>query len=408
MAGPLTLLFDRPTLRIVQAGHQQTERRSGGLDTLRGGAVLAVLAWHCLNNTSVLRTPALSFLQEFSSHFFFGVDLFFVLSGFLIGGALMESRERPDYFSRYAVRRIGRIVPLYVVWLAAFGLMSGLGAQRLGGAFPWLLGLDGMPYWSFLTFTQNFYSAELGTWGPMWLGVTWTLAIEVHFYVLAAILVYLVPTRWMGPVSLAIVAAAFVLQIYGWPSRGWEEITVLTPLRLDAPFAGVFCAWLWRARATRELIGRHAPMFKCAALALVAGAYLSVVYGNLRDPDSNFTANALIFGLATLAFAGPDSGSPSWPVRFMRWCGVRCYGLYIFHVGILGLASHMIFTSPPNALSPGMGWPAVTVGLAITFGLAAVSWRYFERPIMRWAAQSTAQRGSVGGVMSRSSVSRFL
>jgi peptidoglycan/LPS O-acetylase OafA/YrhL len=182
---------------------------------------------------------------------------------------------------------------------------------------------------------------------------------------------------------------------------------VLTPLRLDAPFAGVFCAWLWRAPATRELIGRHALMFKCAALALVAGAYVSVVYGNLRDPDANFTANALIFGLATLAFAAPDSGSPSWPVRFVRWCGVRCYGLYIFHVGILGLASHLIFTSPPNALPPGMGWPAVTVGLAITFGLAAVSWRYFERPIMRWSAQFAAQRGSVGSFMSRPSVSRL-
>src|SRR3982074_225982 len=165
MLAPLTPVHDRPTLGIVQAGNQPTERRSGGLDTLRGGAVLAVLAWHCLNNTSVLRTPALSYLQEFSSHFFFGVDLFFVLSGFLIGGALMASRDAKDYFSRYAARRIGRIFPLYGVWLAAFGLMSWLGAQRLGGAFPWLLGLDGMPYWSFLTFTQNVYSAELGTWG---------------------------------------------------------------------------------------------------------------------------------------------------------------------------------------------------------------------------------------------------
>ena len=391
----------------MQAGDPKTERRSGGLDTLRGGAVLAVLVWHCLNNTSVLRTPALSFLQEFSSHFFFGVDLFFVLSGFLIGGALMDSRDRPDYFSRYAARRIGRIVPLYVAWLTAFGFMSLLGADRLGGAFPWLLGLDGMPYWSFLTFTQNFYSADLGTWGPMWLGVTWTLAIEVHFYVLAAILVYLVPVRWMGAVSLTVIILAFALQIYGWPSRGWEEITVLTPVRLDAPFAGVLCAWLWRAQATRELIGRHAPMLKCAALALIAGAYICVVYGTWRDPDSNFTANAIIFGLATLAFAGPDAGSPSWVVRFMRWCGVRCYGLYIFHVGILGLASHMIFTSPPNAFPPGTGWPAVIIGLAITFGLTAASWRYFERPIMRWAARSATQRGRMSGFISRPSASRF-
>jgi peptidoglycan/LPS O-acetylase OafA/YrhL len=399
--------FALPRAATMQAGNQKTERRSGGLDTLRGGAVLAVLAWHCLNNTSVLRTPALSFLQEFSSHFFFGVDLFFVLSGFLIGGALMESRDAKDYFSRYAARRAGRIFPLYAAWLAAFGLMSLLGAERLGGAFPWLLGLDGMPYWSFLTFTQNFYSADLGTWGPMWLGVTWTLAIEVHFYVLAAILVYLVPVRWMGPVSLAIIILAFSFQIYGWPSFGGQEITVLTPVRLDAPFAGVFCAWLWRAQATRELVGRHALPLKCAALALVAGAYVDVVYGAWRDPDSNFTANAIIFGLATLAFAGPDTGSPSWPVRFMRWCGVRCYGLYMFHVGILGLVAHVIFTSPPNEFRPGMGWPAVTIGLAITFALAAASWRYFERPIMRWAARAAVRRQGADAFIPHPSASRF-
>jgi peptidoglycan/LPS O-acetylase OafA/YrhL len=241
----------------------------------------------------------------------------------------------------------------------------------------------------------------------MWLAVTWTLAIEVHFYVLAAILVYLVPVRWMGLVCLAIIFLAFALQIYGWPSFGERDITVLTPVRLDAPFAGVFCAWLWRAPATRELIGRHALMLRCAAVALIAGAYVGVVYGSWRDPDSNFTANAIIFGLATLAFAGPDTSSPSWPVRFMRWCGVRCYGLYIFHVGILGLVSHMIFKSPPNVFSPGMGWPAVTIGLAITFGLAAVSWRYFERPVMRWAARFAAQRHRADAFISHPSASRL-
>jgi peptidoglycan/LPS O-acetylase OafA/YrhL len=382
---------------IMVAGHQGTHGRSGGLDTLRGGAVIAILVWHFLNNTSVLRTPTLSFLHDLTSQFFFGVDLFFVLSGFLIGGALMERRARADYFSRYAARRIGRIFPLYFAWLAAFLLMSLLGAERLGGAFPLLLGLDGMPYWGFLTFTQNFHSAALGVWGPTWLAVTWTLAIEVHFYALAAILIYLVPVRWMGLASLAMIILANAFQHYGWAFLNGQAVFVLTPMRLDGPFVGVLCAWLWRYQAIRGPIARHASPLKWAIVAIIAAHYVGSVFGVLRYP-SIFTANAILFGLATLCFAVPDTKTVSFPVRFMRWCGVRCYGLYIFHLGILCLVSHVLYGWPPNVFPPGFGWPAVSVGLAITFGLAAVSWRYFEQPIMRWAAALEWRRPAQAGL----------
>jgi peptidoglycan/LPS O-acetylase OafA/YrhL len=95
------------------------ETRAQGLDTLRGCAVLSVLGYHYLNNTSVLRTPALSFLQAASEHLFFGVDMFFVLSGFLIGASLMRAKGQPGYF-----RTISLTAPLEFCHSIMFGSVS--------------------------------------------------------------------------------------------------------------------------------------------------------------------------------------------------------------------------------------------------------------------------------------------
>jgi peptidoglycan/LPS O-acetylase OafA/YrhL len=172
--------------------------RAQGLDTLRGCAVLSVLGYHYLNNTSVLRTPALLFLQAASEHLFFGVDMFFVLSGFLIGGSLKRSKGDPNYFSNYFAHRICRIFPLYYVWLAIFFVMIGVDAVKWNGGMLWLLESGALPLSSFVVLAQNFESAVHSSWGPAWLGITWTLAVEVHFYILAAVIIYAVPVRYLG------------------------------------------------------------------------------------------------------------------------------------------------------------------------------------------------------------------
>lgn len=357
---------------------------------MRGAAVLMVLVWHYLNNTSVLRTPALSFLQDATSLLFFGVDLFFVISGFLIGLSLMQTRGDRGWIRGYLLRRAARILPLYYVWLAIYAAM--LTINPTSGAFPWLLDPQGMPLWSYATFTQNFASARLHTWGPAWLGVTWTLAIEVHFYILAAVLIAIVPPRALGLAALAIIAAS----AYGKTLWGVNHAEmVLTPTRLDSPFVGVLAARIWRHINT-GWPHRYAVAARLFAVALMTAHYFNEVYGPIvRLPLPSLTANALVFGVAVLCFAGGAGPTANVAVRFLRWCGVRCYAIYLFHVGVLGLVSHALFNWPPNVFPPGVGWPAVVIATAGTFALALASWRYFEKPIIVWAAKRAAASPSI-------------
>lgn len=357
------------------------KNRAEGLDTLRGCAVIAVLCFHYLAGTSVLRTPALTFLQEASEHLFLGVDMFFVLSGFLIGQSLMRAKGQPGYFANYFTHRAFRILPLYYLWLSIFGLMVALHAERWGGSFPWALDAGGIPLSSYLLFMQNFAGAAHGSWGPAWLGITWTLAIEVHFYILAAIIIYLVPLRFVGAfcIGVIVLAGALKMKVYaGFPAM------ILTQTRLDGPFVGVLCAWLWRFSSISTFVSANGGILRLMAVFLAVGFYVSINYALVEYPISSLSMSAIVCGMVTLAFAGP-AAAPNIVVRALRWCGVRCYAIYLFHTAVLGLFCGMIFNYPPNVFAPGVAWPAVILAAVTTFVLAGLSWRWLEKPLIDFA-----------------------
>jgi peptidoglycan/LPS O-acetylase OafA/YrhL len=361
----------------------QQERRSPGLDTLRGCGVLAIIIWHYMNNAGLLRSPpSLEFLQNLTGHFFLGVDLFFVLSGFLIGGSLMATKGQPGYFRNYFARRLGRIFPLYFLWLSVYIVLIVVGAERrFGGAFPWLMTPE-IPLVYYFTFTQNFAFAANDTWGPAWLGVTWSLAIEMHFYVVAALLVYFIPKKQIGVASIAIIACCELARYFGTQYLGDHATYILTPTRIDAPFIGVFCAWLWQNDKVRGVFIQNGDRLRYASMIALALVYHFDVQGRSHSPLSLYLTIGMFFGFATLAFATPATRAANSAVGFIRWCGVRCYAIYIIHVGILGLAGHLLFDWPPNVFPAGVGWPAVLLACGATFGLASASWTYFERPVL--------------------------
>jgi peptidoglycan/LPS O-acetylase OafA/YrhL len=365
--------------------------RAEGLDTLRGVAVLAILILHCFNNTGVLKTQALLPLETATAHFFLGVDMFFVLSGFLIGQALMKERGSPAYFSNYFARRVGRIFPLYYLWLGLFFLTIALGGRSwLGGAFTLLLNgeKDGFPLWSYLLFLQNYASAETGLWGPAWLAVTWSLAIEVHFYIVAAVIIYVTPVRYVGLISAIVIAFAVQAKQSGDP----HTIAVMTQTRLDAPFVGVFCAWLWRFGWISDWFTRYERILVPAVIFLIGSHYYVVNRGLIDYPVSVMSVSDFVFGFAVLVFARPVGARASIPVRALRWCGIRCYAIYLFHDTMINLMTGIVFGWPPNVLPPGAGWPAVLPAVLLTFGLAGLSWRYLEKPCIERAA-AYANRG---------------
>src|ERR671933_724528 len=145
-----------PSLLMQSSTAGSRPPRYPELDGLRGIAILMVVAWHYN-------------LGPFLS----GVDLFFVLSGFLLGGILLDKKEAPNYFKAFYARRVCRIFPLYFVCLLVFVILVAvpvLGWLLFGDSIRLLLG-DPIPLWSYMTFTQNFAMAQLGGWGNPWLFV---------------------------------------------------------------------------------------------------------------------------------------------------------------------------------------------------------------------------------------------
>lgn len=158
------------------------------LDGLRGLAILSVLFWHYGHYYEPAPGSIGAWLPPLLRLAWSGVDLFFVLSGFLIGGILIAHRKATNYWRVFYVRRACRIFPLYFAVLAAFVLATAtIGPQPSN----WLLKQE-PPFWTYPVFLQNFGMAYYNSFGSDFLGPTWSLAVEEQFYLVLPFVVLLV------------------------------------------------------------------------------------------------------------------------------------------------------------------------------------------------------------------------
>jgi len=209
--------------------------RIPALDGLRGIAILLVLLWHAGFNDP--------FPGFWSSVFAFGrltwsgVDLFFVLSGFLIGGILLDARDSTRYFRTFYVRRAFRILPLY-------GVITGLYIFRRLLSPSVIV----IPLISYPTFTQNFWMAYFATWGGAGMAATWSLAVEEQFYLTIPLLVRkLTNARLVWVLAFVVVGAPILrtLTLINFEHGRFADY-VLMPCRADALCLGVLAAVLVR------------------------------------------------------------------------------------------------------------------------------------------------------------------
>jgi peptidoglycan/LPS O-acetylase OafA/YrhL len=217
------------------------------LDGLRGIAILLVVIWHYFVSLLELDTapPALNWLARSLSLSWSGVDLFFVLSGFLIGGILLDYKNGRYYFKTFYIRRICRIFPLYFIWLFIF-----LWAFYTIPPTSMLSGLlnNPLPFWVYLTFTQNIAMSYTGLMGVEWLAVTWSLAIEEQFYLFLPWLIHRVNIRKLPYLLTILILAAPLLRaylIYSYPRLAFGA-WLFMPSRMDGLLLGVLCAWIIR------------------------------------------------------------------------------------------------------------------------------------------------------------------
>ena len=325
------------------------------LDGLRALAVLGVVFFHV----------------KWLAPGWLGVNLFFVISGFLITGILLDTRDSPGYFRRFYIRRFLRIFPIYYLLLAVVCAVLLFHGHAPGD----------MPY--FFLYLQNFVIAN-AHWMPAApddITHTWSLAVEEQFYLVWPLAVLLVTDRrklqWL---CAALFALALVFRA-GACARHEVMIAFAYPFgNMDSLAAGAFLAVSLRCDA--DAFRRRAQKAFYAGLALLLGA-LTVLYAghfplhSLELPKTHFgfvwgSIFAVIFALFVMA-ASCGVAQCRWlgwgPLRFI---GKISYGIYLYHYALRYICVEWWFVLPATAV------------------VAALSWYCIERPCLRlkanWAA----------------------
>lgn len=186
------------------------------LDGIRGLAILLVVVYHYFFEPAVVR-PGSNLWHAIAPLRlgWTGVDLFFVLSGFLIGGILLDARGASNFFRTFYIRRFYRIVPIYAVLLGLCFFITFLVKRAYIPEFTWMTE-NRLPWTSYLCFGQNIWMAVHGSWGSGDLRPTWSLAVEEQFYLTLPIVIWFLETRLLRKVLVGIVAGVPVLRTILW------------------------------------------------------------------------------------------------------------------------------------------------------------------------------------------------
>jgi peptidoglycan/LPS O-acetylase OafA/YrhL len=357
-----------------------------GLDGIRGLAILMVMAIHFLGVLSP-RSLGERLVVKAAGFGMLGVDLFFVLSGFLITGLLLESKGEPRPFRNFYARRILRIFPLYFgVLIVCFLLIPlvarlppSLEAARTHQGWLW-------------TFTSNFFIAHTGSWASLsHLSHFWSLAIEEHYYLLWPLAVFTFQDRTLERICLGVLLGALVLRT-GLALGGMSElrISVLTPCRIDALSTGGLLALLARrpaglatlvGRSGRALLGLGATLFTLSAWCAVTKLGLPVLH---QVRNSLF---ALFFGALLLLSLAPPSHPVAWAFRtpVLRFFGKYSYGIYVYS-GILTWV--LLENDADGRLSALLGNHALAMaahaglGVGLSTAAAVASYQLYEKPFL--------------------------
>lgn len=341
------------------------------LDGVRGMAILLVLLCHAEGYRLIS-------LHRWGQKGWMGVDLFFVLSGFLITGILADAKDKPHFFRNFYGRRALRIWPVYsAVILGTYLLLRYQVLPESVRAFSWF------PY---AVLVQNFSTAA----GFHALGPTWSLAIEEHFYLFWPLLVKRLRSLSLVHVLILIVVISPVAR-YAGLALGLNQFQLykLTLLRLDGlAMGGLIALWL---RAPSFTIER---LRKASWLALMIGVPLSIM---LVPPDAiQETPNVItmtlislmcagILGLALVASQTGGIGGKLLALAPLRYLGKISYSLYLIHIPLLDLLTMTKMRDWVVRLGP--VWYRENMFLVFMLGsllLATLSWYGFEQPILRW------------------------
>jgi peptidoglycan/LPS O-acetylase OafA/YrhL len=324
--------------------------------------------------------------------FLSGVDLFFVLSGFLIGGILLDSRDNPHFFRNFWIKRIARIFPVAYLVLVCYAMTLWITAHFDITRFDdWLLAEYRPPLWTFATFTQSLPIALHGYGGPRFMAMTWSLAIEEQFYLVFPFAVYFLPRRWLAwLVAGGIVAAPIFRDVIESLMVDWYSAYVLLPSRMDGLMYGVAVALIVRNARAFVLAIRYRGALDALAIfcfILVVTNYAFPFWPGTGMPPLKQSVMSITWTVIILRiFTCPQSRfNDIWRAPLLAKTGLISYALYMYHQAVNGLVHGLLFNQEPTIAT--LSQLVASLGVvAISVGLAALSFKFFEMPIRRYGA----------------------
>ena len=374
-----------------------------------------------------------------SSAGWIGVDLFFVLSGFLITGILLDTKHGEGYFRLFYARRALRIFPLYYA-VVAFSLivLPAVAAHLPPVAQAKLdrfgtIGSDGWMYWAYLS---NFAISSAEKFRHGILDISWSLAIEEQFYLVWPAVVYLLSREKLlyacvGAIFFAIGFRCWLV----WSGAHPIAVHLLTPSRIDALAVGAFIAAAVRGPGGLDALLRFGRPLAFAAFALVTAGFAYRFITNTGRPGEEGFASANLpeiqtvgLTLIAIAFGGllihvfaaagrtgavESASRVPWIVRFfesrlLRALGKYSYAMYLFHQPVRAVIRDLVI---PRSLMDGKVFAAdklwvahsqilpqivfTTVSIAATFALAWLSWNIFEKRCLALKKYVEYRRGEI-------------
>ena len=366
------------------------------LDTVRGIAILLVVFFHGFGfefgTTGLSGLPKLFVLATLPG--WMGVNLFFVLSGFLITGILLDSRGTAQFFKTFYVRRALRILPAYYLLLLVLWIVPRIGIVD-----------HRQISWQFIAVSLLFLSNVANLFGvPMQYGPLWSLAVEEHFYLLWPAAVRFVSLRALAGLALGIFVGCPLLRAIAFELK-YEYGNPYTWLVADGLAAGallaIYCRWPGVARTHVRRLSLLCMGF--ALLLLATGLPFGILRaGTLLGAGSLRITVLHLFFTGTLG-AALLLGSSQWrwlvQIPVLQFFGEISYGLYLIHMLVFDIVDHFTVQYFPSisgaAVRGHFGSMAARFVIAggISVGIAWISRRTFEARFLDlkhlWAATAS-------------------